>query len=317
VKVIAPTGVAAFNINGTTIHSTLSIPIFNNKCSSDLDSNRLKQLQERLQDVIYLVIDEKSMVGRRMLALIDKRLREAFPENKNEPFGGRFIILLGDFGQLPPVLDFPMYANNVSHDTTSNDGIASYKSFREVYKLDIVQRQSGDSEEQQGFRELLLRLRNGDSSLNDWEKLSTRFEGKLNRIERDRFLDAVFILTIWADVDKVNIDMLRSLNQPVAKILAVHTGGREAKKAISDVAKGLEAQLLLAKGTRIMLTANLWTEGGLVNGSMGIIHDIIFVEQGPPSLPVAVFVKFDHYKGPSITTPEGDEIVPIVPIKRT
>jgi ATP-dependent exoDNAse (exonuclease V) alpha subunit len=66
-----------------------------------------------------------------------------------------------------------------------------------------------------------------------------------------------------------------------------------------------------------MLTANLWTEGGLVNGSMGTIHDIIFVETGPPSLPVAVFVKFDLYEGPSITTPEGDKVVPIIPIKRT
>ena len=45
VKVITPTGVAAFNINGATMHSTLSIPIINNK-RSDLEGNRLKQLQE-------------------------------------------------------------------------------------------------------------------------------------------------------------------------------------------------------------------------------------------------------------------------------
>ena len=252
-----------------------------------------------------------------MLALVDKRLREAFPENKSEPFGGRSIILFSDFGQLPPVLDLPMYANNVSHNTTSNNGLASYKIFQEVYKLDVIQRQSGDSKDQKDFRGILLRLRDGDSTLDDWKKLSTRFEGKLNMIERNRFLDAVFILTIWDDVDRVNTDMLRSLNSPVAKILAVHTGGREAKKANSDVAKGLEAQLLLAKGARVMLTANLWTEGGLVNGSMGTIHDIVFVENGPPSLPAAVFVKFNFYEGPSITTPEGDKVVPIVPIKRT
>ena len=82
-----------------------------------------------------------------MLALIDMRLRHAFPENKNEAFGGRSVILFGNFGQLPPVLDLPMYATNVSHDTKSNDGITAYKQFREVYKLDIVQRQSGETEE--------------------------------------------------------------------------------------------------------------------------------------------------------------------------
>ena len=61
--VIAPTGVAAFNINGATIHSMLSIPIMN-KNNYDLDGKRLKQLQERLQNITYLIIDEKSMVGR-------------------------------------------------------------------------------------------------------------------------------------------------------------------------------------------------------------------------------------------------------------
>ncbi len=51
--------------------------------------------------------------------------------------------------------------------------------------------------------------------------------------------------------------MLRSLNRPVAKILAIHTGGPEARRANFDVAKGLEAQLLLTKDARIILTANL------------------------------------------------------------
>ena len=316
VQVIAPTGVAAFNINGTTIHSTLSLPIINNK-KFELEGNQLKQLQERLANVIYLIIDEKSMVGRRMLALIDLRLRQAFPEHKNEAFGGRSIILFGDFGQLPPVLDLPMYTNNISNDTRSNDGMAGYKEFREVYKLDIVQRQSGDNEEQQGFRDILLRLREGESNLNDWQKLSSRFEENLSRAERERFSNAVSILTTWNEVDRINIEMLRSLNQPVAKIHAVHTGGRESKKANSDTAKGLEAELLLAKGSRVMLTANIWTEGGLVNGAMGTIQDILFEDQGPPSLPTAVFIKFDIYEESNITTLEGDKVVPIVPIKRS
>jgi ATP-dependent DNA helicase PIF1 len=316
VLVIAPTGVAAFNINGATIHTTLSIPILNDK-KYDLNGIRLKQFQERLQNVSYFIIDEKSMVGRKMLGLIDMRLRQAFPENKNEPFGGRSIIMFGDFGQLPPVLDVPMYANKASHDALSKNGLIAYKYFNEVYELDIVQRQSGESEEQKGFRDILLRLREGDSKLDDWKTLIKRFEENLNPIERDRFQDAVFIQTKWTEVDKINIEMLRSLNRPIAKINAVHTGGREAKRASSDVAKGLEPQLLLAKGCRVMLTANLWTKAGLVNGSMGTIQDILFEEQGPPALPTAVLVIFEKYNGPTITTLEGCKVVPIAPIKRS
>jgi ATP-dependent DNA helicase PIF1 len=313
--VIAPTGVAAFNINGTTIHSTLSIPIMNDK-KYELVGIGLKNLQEKLQEVSYYIIDEKSMVGRRMLGLIDMRLRQAFPES-NEPFGGRSIIMFGDFGQLPPVLDLPMYANNASNDAASKNGLAAYKQFTEVYELDIVQRQSGESEEQQRFRDILLRLRDGDSSLADWNTLTNRFEENLNRVERDRFLDSIFILTKWVDVDRVNIEMLGKLNRPVAKIKAVHTGSSEAKRANSDVAKGLEAELLVTKGCRVMLTSNLWTKAGLVNGCMGIVQDTLFEGQGPPALPTAVLIKFEKYNGPTIKTTEGVEVVPIAPIKRS
>jgi ATP-dependent DNA helicase PIF1 len=142
VQVIVPTGVAAFNINGATVYSTLSLPIINKK-KVDLKGIRLKQFQEKLQDVIYFIIDEKSMVGRRMLSLIDTRMRQAFLENKNEAFGGHSIILFGNFGQLPPVLNLPMYANNTGHEEMSNTGLAAYKHFREVYELDVIQRQAG------------------------------------------------------------------------------------------------------------------------------------------------------------------------------
>src|SRR6266498_5584034 len=179
VIVIAPTRVAAFNINGATIHSTLSIPICNDKRLVDIDGKRLKQLQKRMNMVHYIIIDEKSMVGRRMLGLIDTRLQQIFPEKKNKPFGGRSIILFGDFGQLPPVLDLPMYTTNISQNKTFNNGIASYKNFSEACKLDIIQRQSGDSEEQKAFRNLLLRLRDEECHMNDWITLTTRFEQNL------------------------------------------------------------------------------------------------------------------------------------------
>ena len=100
-------------------------------------------------------------------------------------------------------------------------------------------------------------MQDGDSSFDNWKILSKRFDENLNQVEHDRFKDAVFILIKWEEVDKVNNEMLRNLNRPIAKISAVHTGGREAKRANSDVAKGLEAQILLAKGCHVMLTSNL------------------------------------------------------------
>jgi len=84
-------------------------------------------------------------------------------------------------------------------------------------------------------------------------------------MECNRFSNALFILTKWTEVNAVNIDQLRSLNIPVAKIQAVYTGGNEAKKANSDTAHGLKTHILLARGAKVMLMVNLQTETGLVN----------------------------------------------------
>ncbi|CAG8622479.1 21470_t:CDS:2 [Cetraspora pellucida] len=256
------------------IHLALSIPI--GSANLDIDGERLKQLQKRLNGVNYFVIDEKSMVGHRMLALVDMRLCQAFPEHKNQPFGNRSVILVGDFGQLPPVLDEPMYSQTFRHDLLSNDGITTYKQFQEAYKLDIVQCQSGDSEEQRNFRDILLQLRDGESTVADWKVLAARFIDSPTILspEQDHFSDAICIFPWKIDVNEFNVNKLKTLNCPIARINAIHTGGNEARKADYDTAKGLEAQLFLARGARVMLRANLWTE-------------------------------FDNYAGPAITTIEG------------
>ncbi|KAJ5409432.1 uncharacterized protein N7487_003791 [Penicillium crustosum] len=55
------------------------------------------------------VVDEKSMISLRQLYWIDQRCRQIFPESRNVPFGGLNIILAGDFYQLPPVFNKPLY----------------------------------------------------------------------------------------------------------------------------------------------------------------------------------------------------------------
>ena len=67
-------GIAAFNINGKTIHSTLQLPI-KNKRNHELKGNSLKKIQEDLDGVKYIIIDEFSTVGQKMLGWIDSRCR--------------------------------------------------------------------------------------------------------------------------------------------------------------------------------------------------------------------------------------------------
>ena len=95
-------------------------------------------------------------------------------------------------------------------------------------------------------------------------------------------------------------------------IKAVHSGPR-ASKVSADDAGGLEPIVCLAQGATVMLTANLWVQAGLVNGTMGTVIAICYNEVGglPPNLPVAV--RFDSYCGPFLP----DVTVLIIPLRHT
>ena len=82
ITVAAPTGVAAFNIDGHTLHSLLSLPTRGE--FMDLEGERLTKLQHAFSEVKYLIIDDMSMVGRKTFGQVDRRLQQAFPHHSQE-----------------------------------------------------------------------------------------------------------------------------------------------------------------------------------------------------------------------------------------
>ena len=98
-------GKAAFNIGGTTIHSALHIPV--NQSLSNLNKlsiETLSKLTEQYEQLQFIVIDEISLVGARMLNAIDQRLR-SIKHVQNNFFGGLDVIVTSDFYQAPLVRD--------------------------------------------------------------------------------------------------------------------------------------------------------------------------------------------------------------------
>ena len=169
-RVAAPTGVAAFNVDGHTLHSLLSLPTRGD--FKDLEGQRLNIVQQSFAHIKYVIIDEMSMVGRKTLGQVDRRLRQAFPHHAQEVFGGCSCLLFGDFGQLPPVMDLPLYTTD-SRSELSDQRRTAYQSFNQAVILDQVMRQAGQDPQQVLFCEVLLRLRDAKVTVPDWNYLMT------------------------------------------------------------------------------------------------------------------------------------------------
>ena len=98
---LAPTGIAAINIGGSTLHSFFQLKpsLQTPESIEELESKRRIEL---IRSVETIVIDEISMVRSDVFAAIDQRLQEV--TECDRPFGGKQVILVGDFFQLPPVV---------------------------------------------------------------------------------------------------------------------------------------------------------------------------------------------------------------------
>ena len=79
-------------------------------------------------------------------------------------------LLIGDWGQLPPVMDSPLYTT-ISRTELSDLGSVNYHLFDRAITLDLVMRQAGNDSAQQLFRNILMRLRNGELRVEDWKYL--------------------------------------------------------------------------------------------------------------------------------------------------
>lgn len=275
---VAPTGIAAFNISGSTLHQTFILP--KTGFAKLKPGPQLTQFQVRLKDCQYVIFDEKSMIGRCMFGMVESRLREIFPEHDGM-FGGRNILLFGDFGQLPPVGDSALFNSQVVEGRGSataliNRGRASYLSLKESITLERVMRQQGEDPETIRFREVLHDLCTNEATQQDCDFLNARFLHQLSADSRMLFIDALHLCPTREMVNEINDNRMTDSGNPVVIVPADHTGPR-AKAALADDADGLESKLLLMEGAKVMLTRNIWTQQGLTNGTMGKIGTLQIV----------------------------------------
>ena len=285
VLLIAPTGIAAININGTTINSALGIPPHSRNIQLAKLSDKLKsQLRNRYSELKAVIIDEISMVANVRLHQIHQRLCEIFGCPSELPFANITVIVVGDLLQLPPIRQpfvFSPFKNdfmNICHP---------WHKF-ECCELVEVMRQQGDMP----FINLLNNVRQGSLSSADISLLNSRrnFANIPN--------DSVYIYAENYLKDELNEEKLKLLNSSEVLVYAEDTLPSDVceskiQKAlngsISDTG-GLAKELRLKSSARVMLTSNINIEDRLINGQMGTVFGFRYSQHG--SL-LTVYVNLD------------------------
>ena len=120
VLLLAPTGVASINIDGTTLHSAFGLP-----CDGPfypLNNKVLDSLRRKFSEVQLIIIDEISMVSKKVFLQIHQRLVQIFMVQ--ELFAGKSMLVCGDLYQLPPVRAVPIF-QSCEHFTTPSEYISS------------------------------------------------------------------------------------------------------------------------------------------------------------------------------------------------
>lgn len=253
IVVCAPTGVAALNIGGQTIHSLFKIPpelIKKNSLKVD------KKTAQLLKYVDVVIIDEISMVRPDLMDGIDYILRKA--RGSTIPFGGVQLIMFGDLYQLPPVVQKDLkdyFAINYGGNFFFNADVWKKIKF-EIRELTTVFRQKDED-----FKAILNAVREGNITDEQLEVLNSRAEVEIPQ-------DGVIILTtINSSAKRINDLKLNLLEDKAIEHKAEVAGHLEPS------AFPTEETLRLKKGAQIMLLRND-KEKRWVNGTLGYIESL-------------------------------------------
>ena len=219
-------------------HSLRSIacPLNYMKTSHPLEGQSLSKLQEELRHIRYILIDEMSFIGPKMLTQIDACLHQALPLQSTIPFGGCSIILLGDFRQLPFVKYIPMYAG-------SSVGTALWHTFDTFIMLEKNFRQAGNSSSQTTFQQFLLNLRNATTIVEYWALLMTRTTSCLSFVENSSFEQSIHFHPTNSSIALHNKHMMKQLNMPITHCFAEQRN-KNSHQFIDEEQLGLKVLLV-------------------------------------------------------------------------
>lgn len=255
IAVCAPTGVAALNVGGQTIHSLLRLPT---GVIADHELDQPAELKKMLASIDTLVIDEISMVSADLMDAIDRSLRLARGK-RHDPFGGAQIIMFGDPFQLPPVPPRDPHERAYFDDTYRSLWFFDAHVWKDtplnVVELSEVHRQRDDR-----FKQILGAVRYGvvdESQANDLNSAGARPAAP----------DVITLATTNATVNRINAQRLAEIKGSPLKAVADVTGEFRENMYPADEVLELKA------GAQVMFLRND-ADGRWVNGTIGTVSRI-------------------------------------------
>lgn len=248
--VLAPTGVAAVNVGGQTVHSFFKLP------PRIVQKDDIKRLRDRglIENLDMVIIDEVSMVRSDLMDGIDYALRLNRGKMKT-PFGGVQMVFFGDLFQLSPVVENE--AKDLLEERYPSPYFFSAKVFNDCHiravELSTIYRQKDDL-----FMELLNRVRNKEYTKEDLEKLNERVQKDAPASDKD---PTVILTTTNSLANKINQERLSKL--PGKEIaFEAYSSGKFEKSAYPT-----DESLRLKKGAQVIMLKNdpdkQWVNGTL------------------------------------------------------
>lgn len=252
--IVAPTGVAAINAGGVTIHSMFSLPIGVIEPDKKLEWRLPVNKRNVLKYAKVLIIDEISMVRCDLMDAIDRRLRAA--RKCKKPFGGLQVLMFGDMMQLPPVVTTD--EANVLSEFYDNFYFFNANVFKNT-EFEMIELSEIFRQKDKNFISLLNNVRNG--KLTDESKMW--IEEMLNNNKPSK--NAIHLCALRSVADTFN---QKKLGKPTHVFKATLTGDFNPKSANCDL------ELKLRVGARVMITKNDGDVGQYYNGTLGVVDKI-------------------------------------------
>ncbi len=251
IAVVAPTGIAALNVKGQTIHSFFRFPP---KMMNHHDIHKLRN-HKLYKNINTLVIDEISMVRADVFDNIDLFLRKN--REIDEPFGGVQVLVFGDLFQLPPVIS-SAFEKQYFRTKYSSPYFFSAKVLEQGFELPMIELREVYRQDDRGFIQLLDNIRLSTMDYDDLDLLNQRYGA-----EKDEN-PYIILCSVNATVNKINSERLNALESNPQEFRA------DIKGVFKPNVFPTDQFLHIKEGAQVMFVKND-LQKRYVNGTIGTV----------------------------------------------